>query len=558
MKKITSNDISVVVQGAINKPITFKCLKNLRKYLPKSEIILSSWENSDISGLEKYCDKIVLNKDPGAPFDNFIQPNKYNFSEPNNLNRQIVSTKEGLKQATGKYILKFRTDFILYNIDFIKKYNEIETVAKEKFSQYQVFKNRILTIGCGNPYKMGMAYHLSDLIAFGTAEDVKKLWDIEPIDKDFCEWGTKNQLYKAHYFNMQYTHEQYLLLNALDKAAVNYKKPYCYFDLDDEMITDTEKIFLSNFILATYKYTGIYTKFENMNRIDDGFGYQFNDFVCLYEKYFGKNKKLRNLEKKTNPLRKKIFFFYTNGHELDLSVFFIKIHISHKNNYILFDNKSIKKHKNIFIDGFGNIVEINGKVNLSGIKIKIWGNDNRVVIENNNINLNNVFISIQGNKNTFRLDENCHCIQNTQIWFPNFYENRKITIGKNAMIMGANIYNEENNNKIIIGDDITASTDITIYNSDGHVLYDDDRQILNRGKEIVVGNNCFLARKVTLLKGSRLSDNTVVGYGAVVTKEFSDKNCIIAGMPATLKKRNINFTRQQFNQYFADIKVGKE
>ena len=34
---IKSEDISIVVQGAINKTETIKCLKSIRKYLPKGD-----------------------------------------------------------------------------------------------------------------------------------------------------------------------------------------------------------------------------------------------------------------------------------------------------------------------------------------------------------------------------------------------------------------------------------------------------------------------------------------------------------------------------------------
>ena len=47
---INSKDISVVVQGAIDKENTPKCLESIRKYLPDAEIILSTWEGSEVEG----------------------------------------------------------------------------------------------------------------------------------------------------------------------------------------------------------------------------------------------------------------------------------------------------------------------------------------------------------------------------------------------------------------------------------------------------------------------------------------------------------------------------
>ena len=81
MSKIKSKDISVVVQGAINSEVTPKCLESIRKYLPEAEIILSTWEGSDVVGLD--YDKLVLNKDPGT----FIYKRSNGAITENNMNR---------------------------------------------------------------------------------------------------------------------------------------------------------------------------------------------------------------------------------------------------------------------------------------------------------------------------------------------------------------------------------------------------------------------------------------------------------------------------------------
>lgn len=48
---IDSADISVVVQGPVNYEQTKECLKSIRKFLPKSEIILSTWVHKFFSWL---------------------------------------------------------------------------------------------------------------------------------------------------------------------------------------------------------------------------------------------------------------------------------------------------------------------------------------------------------------------------------------------------------------------------------------------------------------------------------------------------------------------------
>lgn len=60
---IDTKDISVVVQGAVGG-YTPVCLASVRKHLPESEIVLSTWKGSNVEGLD--YDVLVLSDDPGG------------------------------------------------------------------------------------------------------------------------------------------------------------------------------------------------------------------------------------------------------------------------------------------------------------------------------------------------------------------------------------------------------------------------------------------------------------------------------------------------------------
>ena len=132
---IDSKDISVIVQGPINKKETPKCLKSIRKFLPEAEIILSTWQGTDISNLD--YDILVLCEDPGTTLiEEFTHKKTYN-----NMNRQLVSTKEGLKKATRKYAMKLRSDLIFTSDRFLEYFNKFEA----RGNNYNLFKHKILT-----------------------------------------------------------------------------------------------------------------------------------------------------------------------------------------------------------------------------------------------------------------------------------------------------------------------------------------------------------------------------------------------------------------------------
>ncbi|MEH7886348.1 acyltransferase [Bacillus sp. JJ1609] len=83
----------------------------------------------------------------------------------------------------------------------------------------------------------------------------------------------------------------------------------------------------------------------------------------------------------------------------------------------------------------------------------------------------------------------------------------KITIGKNAQIAP--------NCGII-------TTNHNIYNPNEHI----------QGKDVVIGDNCWVGMNSVILPGVVLGDHTVVGAGSVVTKSYSEGYVVIAGVPA--------------------------
>jgi acetyltransferase-like isoleucine patch superfamily enzyme len=89
------------------------------------------------------------------------------------------------------------------------------------------------------------------------------------------------------------------------------------------------------------------------------------------------------------------------------------------------------------------------------------------------------------------------------------------------------------------GVEIGDSTIIGSYFSchpSNHIFHNPGNEIKKQGLEkngIVIGKNCWIGAKVTVLDGVIIGDNCVIGAGAVVTKSFPD-NSIIVGIPAKM------------------------
>lgn len=110
---------------------------------------------------------------------------------------------------------------------------------------------------------------------------------------------------------------------------------------------------------------------------------------------------------------------------------------------------------------------------------------------------------------------------------------------------------EEPNLHVKIGDDCMFSWDVILWPTDTHTIYDNrTKKILNRPqKGIIIGNHVWLGHGVHILKDAIVSDYCMVGMHSLVTKKFSQPNCIIVGQPAKIIQTGINWDRKNTFEY---------
>lgn len=93
--------------------------------------------------------------------------------------------------------------------------------------------------------------------------------------------------------------------------------------------------------------------------------------------------------------------------------------------------------------------------------------------------------------------------------------------------------------KIKIGRGTWIAPNVGIITSN-HDLLNPDKHL--PGKDVIIGEGCWIGMNAIILPGVILGPHTVVGAGAVVTKSFPDGNCLIAGNPAKKIKDIANHT----------------
>lgn len=150
------------------------------------------------------------------------------------------------------------------------------------------------------------------------------------------------------------------------------------------------------------------------------------------------------------------------------------------------------------------------------------------------ISENNSYISID-NKGKLIFKGNCTiaegfniCISNGTLNIgENFYANRNLQI--------------ECNKNICFGDYVLLGWNVRIRDTDGHMVLI-NKSIRPYTEEINISNHVWVAADATILKGTYINDGCVIACGSIVCgSRFIQKNCLIAGIPARVKKENIEW-----------------
>lgn len=98
----------------------------------------------------------------------------------------------------------------------------------------------------------------------------------------------------------------------------------------------------------------------------------------------------------------------------------------------------------------------------------------------------------------------------------------------------AGCYFQAINAKLIFGKGVKIAPNCGFITTN-HDLTDLDKPA--SGKEIIIGDNCWIGMNSVILPGVTLGNHTIVGAGSIVTKSFTDGNCIIAGNPAKIIRK---------------------
>jgi len=242
---IPSKDISFVVQGPVNREVTPLCLTALREHFPQSEIVLSTWEGTDTRDLA--YDTLVLSADPGAVLS--MAPD-FPIVCHNNGNRQLVSTKAGLRAASRPFAAKLRSDLLLQGSGWLEHWDRYP----HRSADWRMFQERVIigNLYARNPRRdIPKPFHPSDWFMFGLRDDLLLLWDVdlepEPESSHWFRTRPKPSSIPRLTDTRRYYAEQYLWKTLMLKFGnIRFED---LADASDENIRLTRLTFANNLII---------------------------------------------------------------------------------------------------------------------------------------------------------------------------------------------------------------------------------------------------------------------------------------------------------------------
>jgi len=250
-KKVPGRKISFVIQGPIHKEkdITKNCCKSIRKFFPKSKIILSTWKGSNSEDLD--IDEKIESDDPGS--DIFYY--KYHKLE-NNVNRMLRSSFNGLLAVNSEYSVKLRSDMYLQSNSLSNLLGTISK-SKSKFTKRKILIPSNMAINPDREIKL--LFSPSDFFFAGLTEDLVDLYNIPLVSNEELNYFNS---YKGSYENtmilrsrLRYTSEQYLFCSFIKKKIkVNFKDAFDY-NKNNRSIHD--EVFSNLFVMKNNKKIGM-------------------------------------------------------------------------------------------------------------------------------------------------------------------------------------------------------------------------------------------------------------------------------------------------------------
>jgi hypothetical protein len=199
-------DVTIIIQGLIEQDCYNFYLQNYKN----CKVIISTWSDTDIdfSNIPNNFTVILssLPKEAGQQ----------------NINYQLVSTINALKQVDTKYVIKTRGDEYWSNFTYV-------------ISELKKDDSKLYTSSIWFRHYLFMAYHISDHLICGTTDNLKDMFY-------FCKSNWDANIFESYHPEV-----------SLTKSYLNKKEPFKFQKVDGRILMKQYFYILDMDMMKPYK-----------------------------------------------------------------------------------------------------------------------------------------------------------------------------------------------------------------------------------------------------------------------------------------------------------------
>lgn len=175
---------------------------------------------------------------------------------------------------------------------------------------------------------------------------------------------------------------------------------------------------------------------------------------------------------------------------------------------------------------------------LKGVRIRIKGSGNEVLVEDF-AQLKDVSIYINGSGNRITIGPWSY-LGGTDLFIED--NGGSIHVGGRTKFLGKTHLAVIEGTSITIGEDCLFSSDIQLRTGDSHSVLDLQGHRVNASRDIVLGDHVWVGTGAFVNKGAQVASHSIVGARAMVTGSFEEPHCALAGVPAKIVKRGVDWS----------------